>query len=205
MVELLIGTALTAMLMVGVMHSMRALSATHAGPDRRLAHDNTLDAALQALAWDVANARLVRVADGPEGTALTLVGLGAQSPAVAGGASRRARAADARMSPAVVTYRLVSAGRRVLLVRRQRELPETDSVGPAQLVLAGVSGFQVRPGRAPRRRADSPAAPNQAPADLALASAAGLPPAPAPHTLIVRLAVEGHPPREVRLATGAGS
>ena len=146
MVELLLATALAALLMAGVMSMVTSL-AGEAGEGPALARmkaEGNVDVALRSVAWDVANGRYGRMQSGPAG-GMTLVGTG------------RTDDRGPMAAPAVVSYGLVDAGGLSMLVRRERGAEGSDGGGRANVVLAGVEAFSVSPVRLPRAARVRPA------------------------------------------------
>ena len=211
MVELLLATALAALLMGGVMSMVTSLAGNvDEGPAlARMKAEGNIDVALRSVAWDVANGRYGTIRSGPAG-GMTLVGTG------------RTDDRGPMASPAVVSYSLVEAGGLNMLVRRERGPAESEGGGRANVVLVGVDAFAVSPVRLPRAARVRPAKPrptkadasdgdgdddgesdeDQKPDDLYLQSlAAGA--RPLPRALRVRLTVAGGGLHEVVLETGA--
>lgn len=147
MVELLLATALAALLMGGVMSMVTSL-AGEASEGRVLARmkgDGNIDVALRRVAWDVANGRYGVIQSGPQG-GITLVGTG------------RTDGWGPMAAPAVVSYAVVDAGGLSMLVRRERGPDGLEGGGFGNVVLAGVEAFSVSPVRLPRAARGRPVA-----------------------------------------------
>jgi|GEM_PF-6407710 len=139
LIELLLATALSALLMGGVMSMVTSLAdEASVGPAlARMKRDGNIDVALRRVAWDVANGRYGVIQSSHPG-GMTLVGTG------------RTDSWGPMAAPAVVSYAVVEAGGLSMLVRRERGAGAFDEAGGfANVVLAGVETFSVSPVRLP--------------------------------------------------------
>lgn len=136
-VELLAATALTAVLMVAVLHVIGSIGRNRAALMRQQGPDPAHAAVLDALRWDLTHARSARFAPGR----LTLSGYGA--------ADRDTLAP--RHLPATVVYEAVTVAGRRWLVRRQAPRDALAGRGEwSELLCADALRFTAEPARPPQ-------------------------------------------------------
>ncbi len=136
LVELLLATALSTLLLLGVTAVIASLgsAAQREGRGQQAAHaigPAAVDAWVRLLREDMANASEVEVSGDNE---LTLIGHAALDP----------RSGERTHRPARVVYAVERIGARDWLVRRQHALDELNSRNVSRrLVLCGVAGFEL--------------------------------------------------------------
>ncbi|MEX2672293.1 MAG: prepilin-type N-terminal cleavage/methylation domain-containing protein [Phycisphaeraceae bacterium] len=135
LLELLLATAISAMLMVGVLSVITTLGADSVGPaesrNQRVSRDEILHRWTQLLRHDLGHARTI---EPPVENTITLLGYAALT-----GPAR-----DRVHRPVEVVYELASQAGRSWVVRRQRALDTlTNRVTERDLVCGGVRAFRL--------------------------------------------------------------